>query len=73
MTTEMKKNFFDLYGNVFDVDGEVKLCGRECCRNLITLADKIEPDVEHGNIRDGFMHVDKIKNLYVSLLINEKE
>lgn len=63
----MGDNFLVLYNKVFDDKGEVKLCGRLACINLILCADEIEPKVYHGNISTGFMNVEAIKKLKKSI------
>lgn len=63
MVIDKKKEFLEKYDEVFDRDGNVKLCGRYKCSELIYIADQIESDVKHGNIDKGFMKIGSIQNL----------
>lgn len=56
-------NFLNLYNEVFDQDGEIMVCGRDKCKNLIYQADKLEPQKSHGDLNTGYMKVQAIKNL----------
>lgn len=60
-----------LYDKVFDADGNVMLCGRECCKNLIFACDKeyqrrYGEEVDFGSIRSGFMNIANIKQFVSS-------
>lgn len=61
------ERFKQLYHIVFDDAGYVKLCGRENCKELITLVNQIAPDVDHGNAITGIMHEQSIRDLYSKL------
>ncbi len=63
----MIENFKQLYSVVFDEAGYVRLCGRESCKLLITLANQISPDVNHGNAATGMMNTQAIRDLYTKL------
>ena len=60
----MYTRFLLLFSEAFDKNGEVKLCGREVCQELILLANQIEPNIEHGNPHTGMMDTDAIKSLH---------
>lgn len=50
-----------LYVEVFDENGNVRLCGREKCKELIMVCQLKWPDIDFGDITSGFMNVDNIK------------
>jgi hypothetical protein len=51
-----------LYNNVFDVNGEIKLCGRNRCKDLIfACQEKFGKDIDFGSISTGMMNVENIK------------
>lgn len=56
-----KGNFLKLYGTVFD-GTTIIACGREATKALIAAADKVEPEISHGN-SDGFMDVEAMFRL----------
>lgn len=54
----------DVYGEVFDENGEVKLCGRYKCMELISLMNGLSgnrDDKYFGDIETGFMNIENIK------------
>ena len=59
--------FCSLYKLAFDDDGYIKTCGREMCKEMIILANQIEPAVSHGSVETGFMDVSSIQALYERL------
>ena len=59
--------FCCLYKLAFDDDGHTKTCGREMCKEIMVLANQIEPTVSHGNIETGFMDISSIQALYERL------
>ena len=63
MVRDQKKEFFKRYDEVFDKDGNVKLCGRYKCAKLIYTSDQLEPEVKHGDTNKGFMNIESIKKL----------
>ncbi|MDO5397566.1 MAG: hypothetical protein Q4G33_06525 [bacterium] len=63
MVNDKRQEFLKKYDEVFDRDGNIKLCGRYKCSELIYISDQIEPDVKHGNIDKGFMKIESIQNL----------
>ena len=60
------KDFLFKYGRVFDESGNIRLCGRNACADLIEACQKIASDksVYYGNMSTGFMEVENIQNLY---------
>lgn len=60
-------NFLDNYKNVFDSQGNIKACGRDKCKELIKLANNIEPEVFHGDLKTGYMNIASMKALYNKL------
>jgi hypothetical protein len=63
----MYTRFAMLYKEVFDKNGEVKLCGRSMCQEIILLANQIETGIEHGNPYTGMMDIEAIQSLYQKL------
>ena len=57
----------DMYLLVFDENGNVKACTRTECMKLIDLLEKKFPNEDFGNMRTGFMDVEKINNLMAKL------
>ena len=58
--------FKALYKELFDENQNLKICGRDKCRQLIILAKNIKDD-DFGNIKHGMLNIDKIKDLYIEL------
>lgn len=52
-----------LYEKVFDENGNVTLCGRENCVELINICEQLSGEV-CGNKTRGYMYTDKIKEVY---------
>lgn len=57
-------SFLEKYSEVFDSEGQVKLCGRQTCKELIIEAQKLDKSTDFGSTKDGFMNVKNIKSLY---------
>ena len=66
----MLERFYKLYGECFDDHNNVKNCGRNKCIELITLANEIEPNVKHGDDKNGFMEIKSIITLYDKLILS---
>lgn len=64
---DCKSKFLLIYKTVFDTDGNVKLCGRQRCKNLIHYANSIKQG-DYGNEDTGFMNVPNIIMLHKELL-----
>lgn len=58
---DMKQKFKYLFSEVFDSNGDVKLCGRKKCKELIHVSKALS--TVYGNEETGMMHVDAIKAL----------
>lgn len=56
-----------LYNEVFDLDGNVKLCGREKCMDLIIACEGAKKGVDFGNRKTGMMNVENIKEFMKTL------
>lgn len=54
----------ELYSAVFDEHGEIKLCGREACKRLISACLERNPNGDFGDINTGMMNVANIKEFY---------
>ena len=65
-------NLLELYKEVFEEDRKtVKLCGREKCKDLIQACMAIEPFRPagfFGNVENGVMETENIRNLYELIL-----
>ena len=72
----MKEEFLELFGKVFDEDGNVKPCGRDTCVKLIKLCESIAPsfdgrhygETDPDSLRRGYMNVQNIKTLRDEIL-----
>lgn len=66
----LQDSFLNLYKEIFNEDGSVKICGREKCRKLISLAIQMEKheDGYFGNDRTGMMNTEKIQELYEKII-----
>lgn len=51
---QMFKNRFQI---AIDEKGQPKACGRDAARELIEIANEIEPNISHGDIHTGEMNV----------------
>lgn len=63
--TEAIEKFNKQYKVVFNDNGEIKVCGRDACKELISLAEKIDKEnAPYGDHKDGFVNIDKMHALY---------
>lgn len=62
--SETEKAFKALYHQVFDENGDARVCGRDKCKKLILLAQKLDKDTDYGNPETGIMQVAAMKKLY---------
>lgn len=60
-----KKEIIEAYKKVFDEDGNVQLCGREKCKNLIRILKQQIPEVNFGDEETGFMNIENIKKYVI--------
>ena len=65
MSRDPKRAFAQLYHDVFDESGTVKLVGRSKCSELIRAAKKVS--LHYGNEETGWMDPENIKALYAEL------
>lgn len=63
----MVEQLRDQYFKVFDRNGDVLACGREECKKLIILCEKIYPDEKFGDLETGRMNVSAIKDVAIKL------
>lgn len=63
----IETQFSSIYNSVFDTEENIKACGRETCRELIRVANKLEPGVVHGELQTGFMDSKTIIRLHNKL------
>jgi hypothetical protein len=52
------------YKKVFDEDGEIRLCGREACKDLIMACEEKYAQIDFGNTQTGMMNVENIKKVF---------
>ena len=53
-----------LFNQVFDREGNIRLCGRDICMSLILSCYKLDRYTDYGNPNNGMMNVTNIKRLY---------
>ncbi len=61
------QSFVEQFDKVFDKDGNVKACGRDNCKKLISMANAISNEANYGDIQTGMMNVVSMKSLRDSL------
>ena len=60
----MREEFLSCYNEVFNKDGNIKVCGRDKCIELIQLSEKICPETgKFGSKKTGYLNVEEIKKL----------
>lgn len=59
---ETIERFREIYCKAIDNNGNPRLCGRETCKELIEIAEKIE-DNNYGNKGTGIMNINTLVNL----------
>lgn len=69
----MKPEFFKLYHQVFDENGEIKACGRDTCFALIVVADEVEPGISHGDTHHNRVYPERMHSLYKKLMKKGKD
>ena len=65
-----KRELSYLYNKVFDEEGNMRVCGRNCCKNLISALNSLS-GIEVGNLDTGFMCVIKVRSVYDTLMNEE--
>ena len=63
-----KSTLNELYNNVFDENGQIKICGRQACIDLITFMNKMTHSKDNfGNAVTGQMNVEARKEYMVQM------
>lgn len=65
--TTAEQAFIDQYQVVFDRGGNVRLCGRAKCAELIEKANAVKPEKSFGNVRSGSMDIEAVQAMYNEL------
>lgn len=63
MKEQDEKHFCDVAHKVFNDDGTIRVCGRDSVRELIEVAESIDPTKDFGNKKIGRMNVDAVRSL----------
>lgn len=63
----------ELYNEVFDDYGNIKVCGRQKTKQLILACQEADCTMDFGNPRTGFMNIDNICKLRARLKQNRKD
>ena len=59
---------FQLYNEVFDAQGNIKVCGRKTCQELIIACQQAcQEERDFGNAMTGMMNVKEIKEFIGSI------
>ena len=58
-----KPKLMQLYEKCFDEVGDVRVCGRAACSELIKMCKKVAPGTDFGDEEAGFMNIANIKQL----------
>lgn len=64
----MKEKLKTVITEVFNENGEIRPCGREKCKELISLASQIYPKINFGDPNTGIMNMDAMKELRSKLI-----
>lgn len=65
---EALKDFKEQFNEVFNDKGEIKACGRDACKKLINLAEKLDKEGKpYGDHKDGYIDIPKMLALYKKL------
>ncbi len=68
MSSQKIDEIMNLYNQVFDENGNIKLCGRETCKQLMLALNEIFKTVKFGDMDSGFLYIDVVKE-YINRLI----
>lgn len=61
------------YNKVFDKNGEIKVCGRDACKNLIQECErKFGENIDFGNADTGMMNVEIIQKYIQEMEENQQ-
>lgn len=64
MEKENISKFIKLYNEVIDNNGNIKVCGRDKCKELIEISDKLDKNTYYGNIDTGMLNIEALKALH---------
>ena len=64
----MKEKLKTLIREVFNSNGEIRPCGREKCKELVSLASQIYPGINFGDPNTGIMNMDTMKELLAKFI-----
>lgn len=56
-----------IYNKVFNTNGTMKVCGRDLCMKLISVANTIDNSTNYGNLTTGMINIDNINILHNKL------
>ena len=68
MSSQAIDEIKELYNEVFDEQGNIKLCGRDTCKKLMRALNEIYEDVNFGDLDAGFLNIETVQK-YASKLI----
>ena len=68
MSSQAIDEIKELYNEVFDEQGNIKLCGRDTCKKLMRALNEIYEDVNFGDLDAGFLNIETVQK-YTSKLI----
>ena len=63
----MKQLFIEIYQKVFDETGNIRACGRTICKQLIQLAQQLDPNTNYGDLDTGFIEIQNMHSLYTTI------
>lgn len=64
----MKQLFIEIYQKVFDEAGNTRACGRTVCKQLIQLAQQLDPNNNYGDLATGFIEIQNMHKLYTDII-----
>lgn len=64
MEKENINKFISLYNEVIDNNGNIRACGRDKCKELIEISNKIDSNTYYGNNETGMMNIETLRKLY---------
>ena len=59
-----KLQFLNLYNEIINKQGKVKLCGRDKCIELIRRARAVDSSKAYGDLYTGFLDMHSLRNLF---------
>lgn len=64
LNNTIKEEFFKVYNEVVDSEGNIKACGRENCIRLIEMCRSIDIYNHFGDIKTGRLNISAVTRLY---------